>query len=162
MNITATVRTSMDAAGDAVAKAMVRSHEVDLNPKNNFASTMITVVDPSVRHLVTLRESGIFGVDGHTVAFAASDDLSIGWEGLRLYSRPEGGWGSTAPDMTELNRDEIPRPFSNVQSVAVDGDTLVIGVPPYKYGSEYPGGVGIAHVFSRTEAGWEHVASPHA
>lgn len=154
--ITATVRIASDAMGDIVTKAAVSLNGVDLNPANNSASAVITVVDPSIRQLVKWPVGWYlpYGVapmdfDGESLVFGVPGD----WGGsgtAYVSSMPKGGWGSSTPYPADLNSGPLVPSGVSGSSVAVDGDTLVVGAPQDHESGYHGVQRGSAQVFTRS------------
>ena len=157
--ITATVRIAPDAGGDIVTTAAVITL-VDLNPANNSASAAITVVDPSIRPLAKLTPGvyvhGPMDFDEASLVYGVPGEWGGGGTAYVL-SMPSGGWESSAAYSTELDpRGGASGIFGS--SVAVDGDTLVVGAPQDHESGYHWVQSGSAHVFVRSEAGWRYAA----
>ena len=162
--ITPTVRIASDAMGDIVTRAAVSPNEVDLNPANNSASAVITVVDPSIRQLVKWPAGWYlpYGVapmdfDGESLVFGVPGE----WGGsgtAYVSSMPKGGWGSSTPYSAELSLGSHVPSGKLGSSVAVNGDTLVVGAPQDHESGYHGVQSGSAQVFTRSDTGWQYVA----
>ena len=83
-------------------------------------------------------------VDGDTVVVGAGEDDDKG--SAYMFTKPGGGW-ATATETAKLTASDGASRDSFGASVAVDGDTVVVGAPRH-------GGYGSAYVFTKPNGAW--------
>ena len=152
--LTASVRTDDDEFGDSVA---VDGDTVVVGAHNNNAAYVFTRPATGwVNDTETLKLSGSgsssFGrsvaIDGDTIVVGAigqDDDRGSAF----VFIKPATGWanspGTEVANLTAYSRNRDDR-FG--RSVAIDGDTIVVGA----YGND--SNRGSAHVFTKPDTGW--------
>jgi FG-GAP repeat len=82
-----------------------------------------------------------------------------------VYSEPAGGWGAVKEDTQaiELLNSEDVAEYQFGQSVAISGETIVVGSPQYRDYTQNlvsPPAEGAAFVFIQPAGGWSGAASP--
>lgn len=88
--------------------------------------------------------AGSVGISGNTVVVSASTNY-VNANAAYVFTKSSGGWGNNPP----IAALRLPSPFDRFDPpVAIDGDTIVIGVAG---GLDYPS---YAYVFVRPAGGW--------
>ena len=102
-------------------------------------------------------DDDVFGysvaVDGDTVAVGAygDDDAASGSGSVYVFTKPAAGWASASGNIKLTASDAAANDWFG-HSVAVDGDTVVVGAPKDDHYSSANGGS--AYVFTKPAAGW--------
>ena len=92
-------------------------------------------------------------VDGDTVVVGAQTGYASGWSGsVYVFTKPASGDWADATEMATLSVSEGAREDNFGRSVAVDGDTIVVGTP------NRDNKAGAAYVFTRQSGAWSQVA----
>lgn len=104
---------------------------------------------------------GDFGVSvaisGPTIVCGAIEDGSEAGAAY-VFVKPTTGWKSTTSATAQLRAlDGVPNDFLG-QSVAIDGDTIVVGADWATFTQGQGAGRGAAYVFVKPEAGWSSVS----
>ncbi len=113
-------------------------------------------------HKATLNVSGLTGFDafGSVIDFDGTTIVAgaFGQDGSRgaayVYRRPSGGWRNMSPDAVLLAGDRAPDDYFG-GTVAVDGDTIVVGANGDDDNGDKSGS---AYIFVRSGGGWEQQA----
>ena len=134
--VTVTANVATERSLDFVTRVSVSSPEVELNNRNNEDSDTITVLDPTLHHVTKLFKNWL---SPEIAPIDISERLLVvgGFAhnengGAHHYWKPDSGWeyAGHGPLREFFGIGSYPQ-FG--YSVALDGDTLLVGVP-----GEYP------------------------
>ena len=159
--LTASDRADGDEFGISVA---VDGDTVAVGAHNNNAAYVFTKPTDGWTSTTTaakLSGSDSFGrsvaVDAGTIVVGASGDSNDDQGSAFVFTKPATGWADStsagAAKLTAYSRNNNDR-FG--RSVAIDGDTIVVGAhqPTYQDGGETIKQPGAAYVFTKPDTGW--------
>lgn len=164
--VAATVYVTPRAANNVSIEATVYGVEGDLNLRNNSAVAIIVAVDPLARLLSSVNYRGSIAFDGETSMAGTAYEWTPthdDWGRVKLNSPPisrSSSYNNSRPGVDDRRSSFSP----NV--LAIDGDTLVVGIPSNVSRSECvweearcsDENQGLVRVFVRSGDVWEFAA----
>ena len=118
-------------------------------PSTGWADTNASVrlTAPTLVQVENFGEAVSVSANGDTIVVGTDEDS--GGERVYVFTRPSGGWASTAAVATLTKTSPNPNDdFGEAVSVSGDGDTVVVGA--WGLGGE----TGEAYVFTKPDGGW--------
>ena len=118
-------------------------------PATGWADTNVSVrlTAPTPSQFAEFGEAVSVSANGDTIVVGTEEDG--GAESVYVFTRPSGGWASSAPMATLTKTSSSGSDdFGEAVSVSGDGDTIVVGA--WGLGGE----TGQAYVFTKPDGGW--------